>query len=191
MAKAFPLFAVEPEGTLAVNATLMLHTRLAEMYRFAGEIDNVERVEELHNMRIAAKRLRYTMEIFAAAFPGPEFEGFYESVKSIQEQIGDIHDCDVRVPLIESFLADAVDSRPEIKIGLARAIEAERTKRDKLYAKFCRFWRKLQAAKFHHRFLELLVGLEDAETDPVTASESSDQAPQHRRRRRAEASVET
>src|SRR5580692_2211211 len=101
MAKAFPLLAVQIDGSLAANAALMLHIRLAEMYRFAKSVDDVLLVEDLHNMRIAAKRLRYTMEVFAPCFLTAEFENLYDSVKNVQEQIGDIHDCDVRVPLVE------------------------------------------------------------------------------------------
>jgi CHAD domain-containing protein len=166
MAKAFPLFAIEPHGKLSANAPLMLHTRLAEMYRFADCVDDVNRVDELHNMRIAAKRLRYTMEIFASCFPGDEFASLYESVKSIQEQIGDIHDCDVRIPLIQAFVDGAADERPEIRIGLQTAIQSERAKRNKLYDKFRTYWGKLQEKTFHHRFLELLVRKEDADSAP-------------------------
>ena len=161
MAKAFPLLAVQPAGKLRDNAALMLHTRLAEMYRYADSVDDVEMVEDLHNMRIAAKRLRYTMEIFASCFPGDDFATTYESVKSIQEQIGDIHDCDVRVPLIQSFLDKEGDRRPEIKTGLDRAIRAEQTKRNRLYNKFRKYWSKLQEQSFHRRFLEILIHEEE------------------------------
>jgi len=157
MAKAFPLLAVEPGGKLVDNAPLMLHTRLAEMYRYAASVDDVEMVAELHNMRIAAKRLRYTMEIFASCFPGDDYTAAYESVKSIQEQIGDIHDCDVRVPLLQAFLDREGERRPEVKTGLDRAIRAELAKRGRLYLKFRKYWSKLQQQSFHRQFLELLI----------------------------------
>ena len=186
MAKAFPLFAIDPRGNVASNATLMLHTRIAEMYRFANYVDDVDRVDELHNMRIAAKRLRYTMEIFASSFPGEDFATLYENVKSIQEQIGDIHDCDVRVPLMRTYLSEEGERRPEIKFGLERAIIAEQTKRNKLYEKFRRYWRKLQENAFHHTFLELLVRAEDKSAEPAAISESTGQATQRRSRSRSQ-----
>lgn len=176
MAKAFPLFAVEPGGRLADNTPLMLHTRLAEMYRFASCIDDVERVEELHNMRIAAKRLRYTMEIFASCFPGDNYASTYESVKSIQEQIGDIHDCDVRVPLLQSFLDAHGDRRPEIKIGIERAIRGEQIKRQRLYQKFRRYWAKLQQQSFKRNFLELLIEVTGTQQGAATR-QTADDAP--------------
>jgi CHAD domain-containing protein len=159
MAKAFPLFAVSPAGNLAGVAPLMLHTRLAELYRFAPCVADPARVSELHDMRIAAKRLRYTMEIFAPCFPDAEFAPLYEIVKSVQEQIGDIHDCDVRVPLLQQFLSQHAHRRAEIRIGIEKAVAAELAKRQQLYEKFRRFWNKLDNRKFHSEFLQLLVRL--------------------------------
>jgi len=182
MAKAFPLLAVEPGGKLADNAPLMLHTRLAEMYRYAASVDDVEMVAELHNMRIAAKRLRYTMEIFASCFTSDDYAAAYESVKSIQEQIGDIHDCDVRVPLLQAFLDREGERRPEVKIGLDRAIRGELVKRGRLYLKFRKYWAKLQQQSFHRQFLELLIKGEVEAVDSI--------APPTKRRRRTAASVE-
>ena len=106
-----PLQAVNPGGSLADNAPVMLLTRLEELYRWAPFIADPTKVDELHAMRIAAKRLRYTMEIFAPAFQNPaqskEFDAVYDRVKSIQEQIGEIHDADVRGPLVQKFLDGA------------------------------------------------------------------------------------
>jgi CHAD domain-containing protein len=157
MAKALPVYAVNPQGTLAENAPLSLHIRLEEMYRFAPYIEDVNRVAELHNMRIAAKRLRYTMEIFSACFPEREFEPLYEAVTSIQEQIGLIHDCDVRRPLAESFLESFGTRRPEVRVGLQRLIDHERTNRDTIYVAFIAYWVKLQSKGFKRKLLQLLA----------------------------------
>ena len=88
MAKALPLYAVNPQESLRSNAPLMLHTRLEELYQFTPYISDPAKVDELHNMRIASKRLRYTLEIFAPCFSGKDFEKVSSQVKSIQEQIG-------------------------------------------------------------------------------------------------------
>ena len=54
--------------------------------------------EELHNLRISAKRLRYTLELFRAVF-GESGERQIERVKAIQEELGNLHDADVRIAL--------------------------------------------------------------------------------------------
>jgi CHAD domain-containing protein len=157
MAKALPLFAVDPDGPLAANAPLMLHTRLEELYRYAGCVGDESRVEELHNMRIAAKRLRYTMEIYAPCFPGKEFANLYDDVKKVQERIGDLHDADVRIPKLQQFLDTRGAGRPELQPGLQSLIASQTAARKRGYRSFVAYWNRLQTSRFRQRFLQLLV----------------------------------
>ncbi len=171
MAKALPLYAVNPRESLRSNAPLMLHTRLEELYQFAPHISDPTKVDELHNMRIAAKRLRYTMEIFQPCFPGKDFARVYDQVKSVQEQIGEIHDRDVRGPLLQAFLDGHAGHRPEIRAGLERMIGTQQAERAKLYRSFIASWNKMQRQGFKRQFLQVLVQSEPEPTDPETVEE--------------------
>ena len=170
MAKALPLHAVNPQETLRSNAPLMLHTRLEELYQFAPYIHDPAQVEELHNMRIAAKRLRYTLEIFAPCFSGKDFDKVYTQAKSIQEQIGEIHDRDVRGPLLQAFLDAHAHARPEIRSGLESLIQTQQSERAQLYSKFIAYWNKIQRQGFKRQFLLLLALSEPAEDAPTEES---------------------
>ena len=55
-------------------------------------------------MRISAKRLRYTLELFRPQF-GKAGERQIERVKKIQELLGTLHDHDVRIELIGEELS--------------------------------------------------------------------------------------
>jgi len=55
-----------------------------------------------HAMRIAFKRLRYTMEIYEPAF-GKPMTGIISPVKQLQTLLGRIHDCDVWVESLDAF----------------------------------------------------------------------------------------
>ena len=174
MAKALPLYAVNPQESLRSNAPLMLHTRLEELYQFAPYISDPAKVEELHNMRIAAKRLRYTLEIFAPCFTGKDFEKLSAQAKSIQEQIGEIHDRDVRGPLLQAFLDSHAAGRPEIRPGLERLIQSQQSERAKLYRQFIAFWNKLQKQGFKRQFLQMLVPLEEGpETEEIRLEDNA------------------
>ena len=103
MAKALLIEGIDPEAPILVNVRLITQTRLDEMLNFEPFIDKVDRVFELHQMRIAAKRLRYCMEIFQAVITnytayGKEFSKATEQIKALQEHLGEIHDADVLVP---------------------------------------------------------------------------------------------
>ncbi len=167
MAKALPLYAVSPRESLRSNAPLMLHTRLEELYQFAPFIADPARVDELHNMRIAAKRLRYTLEIFQPCFASKEeskeFARLYDQVKTVQEQIGEIHDRDVRGPLLQAFLDSHAPHKPEIRPGLERLIATQLAERAKLYRSFIAYWNKIQKQGFRRQFLQMLTEAEPTE----------------------------
>ena len=90
--------------------------RLDELYGFGPAALDPERVTELHDMRIAAKRLRYVLEITGHCFGeiGDEAESF---AKDLQGVLGEIHDCDVLIPRVDQELATL---RAQDALALAR-----------------------------------------------------------------------
>ncbi|MEZ5365849.1 MAG: CHAD domain-containing protein [Bryobacterales bacterium] len=49
-------------------------------------------VSALHRLRLEAKRVRYTLEVFAPCY-GPELDDRLEQLKILQDALGDINDC--------------------------------------------------------------------------------------------------
>jgi CHAD domain-containing protein len=68
----------------------LLTAALAELDHAVGE--NLEAYEQLHQVRICGKRLRYAMEIFAACFASQFREHFYRAVEEMQEVLGRAND---------------------------------------------------------------------------------------------------
>lgn len=52
------------------------------------------RTRALHRLRIAAKRLRYAMQLFAVCW-GDELNATAKEVAKLQDALGELHDCDV------------------------------------------------------------------------------------------------
>ncbi len=75
---------------LATTADQVLGRRLRE-FRAAGEAD-LTSVERLHELRIAGKRLRYSMEVFAACYPASFRSELYATVEAVQTELGEIND---------------------------------------------------------------------------------------------------
>jgi hypothetical protein len=48
--------------------------------------------EQLHRVRLAAKRIRYTLELFRPCY-GPGLEARIESLRNLQQVLGEINDC--------------------------------------------------------------------------------------------------
>lgn len=103
MSRAWPVSKIDPKASLAKNARRILRVRVAEYYSYAAIVHNEHAKTELHNLRISAKRLRYTLELFRVVFDETG-EQMIEQVRQIQELLGQLHDHDVRIDLIQDEL---------------------------------------------------------------------------------------
>jgi hypothetical protein len=104
------------------NARRIIETRLEEMLSFGPWVDDPSNVEEIHNLRIAAKRLRYSLELFRFALPSGT-GGLIDEVKSIQEYIGDMHDADVMIERVLEIIAADSQSRSTRLLEIATAVD--------------------------------------------------------------------
>jgi CHAD domain len=104
VSRAWPVDDVDPEAPVIDNARRVLAVRIAELYSFEPIVPHPELSEALHDMRISAKRLRYTLELFRPQF-GKAGDRQIERVKTIQELLGRLHDHDVRIDMIGDELS--------------------------------------------------------------------------------------
>ncbi len=189
--KARRVKGLDPAGELADNAERIIRTRLDELHSFMPRAADPAQVEALHDMRIAAKRLRYVLEITGPCF-GPYAGKAIELTKALQDLLGEIHDCDVQLPDVAAFadeLADAdvvaVGSRaagaedldPRLLAraphradyaGLAALTVYLRARRELLFARFLEAWEDAERKGFRAR-LEYAVS-ERSQPRPAQAS---------------------
>jgi CHAD domain-containing protein len=88
------------------NVARIVSVRLDELRDLADAALSPEASEAQHNLRIAAKRLRYVLEIFESCL-GEEAKAARGAVKRLQSVLGDLHDCDlmlIRVEQIDSVV---------------------------------------------------------------------------------------
>jgi hypothetical protein len=76
-------------------------------------------------MRIAAKRLRYTLELFAPQF-GESGKRQTDRIKQVQEALGVLHDRDVEIEMVGAELSAAMaDEADRVRADLACAAPQE------------------------------------------------------------------
>lgn len=120
-------------------------------------LDKPEDKEGHHGMRIAAKRLRYTLEICSPAY-GDRLKACMKTLKQLQTMLGDLHDCDVWAEQIGLFMEEE-RQRTIDYTGTARTVgrltpglqylKDERQKhRDEIFPKIRAFWRHLEQEDF-------------------------------------------
>jgi hypothetical protein len=96
-----------PEAARAV-----LTVRLHEVQELRSTISGPADTEALHDLRIACKRLRYSLETFAVCFPEGEAQSYADRVRAMQDILGRIHDLDVlRDLLVERVISIDEDAR--------------------------------------------------------------------------------
>jgi CHAD domain-containing protein len=140
-----------PYGIAPVAAS-RIAVRLVKLHSYEGWVHNPDAIAEHHAIRIAAKKLRYTMEVY-----GPVYRRGLQKplsrIKKIQEILGDLHDCDVWIDTVmvmlvkERLSSQATTGRETTRVSKVTRYKhflAEREKERKiLYQRFVRFWDSL------------------------------------------------
>jgi CHAD domain-containing protein len=136
---------LDAKASVARNAARIVRVRIDELYGFDPAVLDPERVTELHDMRIAAKRLRYVLEIAGHCVPvvGAEAETV---AKSLQEVLGEIHDCDVMLDRIAVI-------RDRDPAGFDALAARFRTERHEHFTHFCELWSAIEQSRLRERLL--------------------------------------
>jgi CHAD domain-containing protein len=81
-----------------------------EMQKLSTSLHQPHGEKRLHRMRIAAKRLRYAVELFAHCW-GEPLVPFAEEIAEMQGHLGELHDCDVWIATLGARLRHARSSK--------------------------------------------------------------------------------
>jgi hypothetical protein len=103
--KARTVKKLDPTTSLAENAARIVQVRLSELRSFAPRALEPDGDEAQHDMRIAAKRLRYVLEATGFCLGKPA-ESARRRARDLQGVLGELHDCDVMLPRVEAHLAE-------------------------------------------------------------------------------------
>jgi CHAD domain-containing protein len=147
-------------------AALRIGKRLATLLSYEPWVRHPEAVAEHHATRIAAKKLRYTMEIY-----GPVYRNGLKKplarVKKIQEILGDLHDCDVWIDHITLLLLQersllrtaGKTKRPDTATlsSLKVFLQDRENERKRRYRQFVRYWHALSRAGLWEDLKKMLI----------------------------------
>lgn len=122
--KARPVEGLDAAAPLRPNAARIVRARLDELRSFVPAALEPSAAEAQHDMRIAAKRLRYVLEITESCF-GPEAKAGRKAARELQSVLGELHDCDVMLPR-----AAGIESLEALL----------RTRRELLFQRFRELW---------------------------------------------------
>lgn len=105
------------------SANLILKDRIESLLTFTKKYFNDLSVENLHDVRIALRRVRYSMELFIVCYDKKIFIKFYNKVQLLQDLSGNVRDIDISIENINSLVNDN-----NIKIDNAIILKAKEKK---------------------------------------------------------------
>jgi CHAD domain-containing protein len=106
----------------------IVRVRAGELFGHAEGVLDTSDIERVHAMRVASRRLRAVLEIFAPCFPPGEFKGVLRDVKQLADALGERRDPDVHIEALQRFArALAAANRP----GVARLVEDLRERQER------------------------------------------------------------
>ena len=153
MAKPQKITGLNPKQSFRENARTILPQKVEEVYTWEQFIRDPEKREELHNMRISIKRLRYTMEFFAVNYD-KHFTEFIKTIIDLQDILGDIHDSDVVLEVLTNYK----ENHQSVELlGVDTLITRTRETRNADYQTFLERWEQLSEVNFKQKLLSIFA----------------------------------
>ena len=141
MAKSRPIAEIGKDDAFASVAARVVETRTQELVEHSEGVLDLGDIERLHDMRVATRRLRASLEVFQPCFPKKRYKAAHREVKGLADALGERRDRDVTLEELDRFaaglgaadrpgvrsLAAAVrDEQAEANLRLAPSVTAER-----------------------------------------------------------------
>jgi len=125
MAKAKPIRGLAPDSRFRDAAAAAVSVRATEVFTFADAALDLSDIEGVHDMRVATRRLRAALEVFAPCFPRKAHADVLKGVKDLADRLGQRRDPDVAIEELEAMAKEfAPADRPGVA-GLVEELRAE------------------------------------------------------------------
>lgn len=141
------------QSTLTILSAENIGQGIIELHAYESWLKHPDAITEHHAMRIAAKHLRYTMELFAPLYR-LGLKKYIARVARLQRLLGDLHDTDVWINRVTLMLlkersrprAPDDPNRPDPGVisGLKLFLQDREKDRVKLFRQTVRYWNLLQ-----------------------------------------------
>ena len=99
-----PLPGVFPDDLMDEAGKKILYFHFQEMVKHEAGTIAGEDIEELHDMRVATRRMRAAFNIFGVFFTPKTINPFLQTLKNTGKSLGEVRDLDVSLEKIRSYL---------------------------------------------------------------------------------------
>ncbi len=101
--KSWEIKKVSCNKDLTTSAKVILHHRVENLLNSVSSYLNEMNEDNLHQLRIVLRRIRYSSELFIKCFNRKKYLSFYKCISSLQDLSGEIRDLDVLKQDLKNF----------------------------------------------------------------------------------------
>ena len=185
MAKARDIPGLDARMPFAEAAAATVAVRAEELFEQSENVLDITDIERVHDMRVASRRLRAVLEIYAPCFPVDEFRPILREVKALADALGARRDPDVlldqlaklegslpkaNLPGVEAFAAPVHDEQARCNEILAAALD--HAERIDLRGRLAHLASRAVAPDEPEEVVEAVV-VEEPEVEEVVAAETA------------------
>jgi len=147
LAAATPGSARAQRGVTAVIARDLIRDQARKLHKRARRLGDDATAEDFHEVRIRAKRLRYTVDAFATLY-GDAAQAYAGALARLQGVLGEYHDSKVR----EQRFAELVSSAPRLPSAtsflVGRMVERDANAAERFRKAFSRAYRRVRRRRW-------------------------------------------
>lgn len=136
MARARDVPGFDCEESFSASAARVIGVRAAEVFEHADGVLDTGEIEHLHDMRVATRRLRAALEVFAPCFPSKRHRKALKRVKALADALGERRDRDVAIEFLEAFAGEAPEGDRAAVAALADRLREEQRQANKALAPY-------------------------------------------------------
>ena len=126
MARAREVPGFDCEESFAETAVRVVEVRAAEVFAHSEGVLEIGEIERLHDMRVATRRLRAALEVFAPCFPRKRHRKALKRVKQLADALGERRDRDVAIEFLEGLEEEILEGdRPALAAMIGRLREEQ------------------------------------------------------------------
>ena len=144
---------VEPDDPIAEAGRKVLRYHFAEMLRHQEGTRQGDDIEELHDMRVATRRMRAAFDVFEGAFKSKAIQGHRKGLKEAGRALGNVRDLDVFMEKAQKYLEALPEDHRQ---GLEPLLSAWQEQREAARAEMLAYLDGEKYQNFKTTFLKFL-----------------------------------
>ena len=118
--KKWEIEKLRKSHSVATAGKIIVGARLTHLFQTIEKYFNEMNAENLHDIRISLRRVRYNMELFISCFNRKQFMNIYTTIQNLQDLSGLVRDLDVFKENINLLIKDE-----KVKVNKAILVKTE------------------------------------------------------------------